>query len=121
MKLSFARVTLGVTLIAALLTFAQVTQAHECTVSDAAGRYGCTSTGTIVNPPIGPFTAIGHVRFTETETLSGAQTTSIAGNLVDEILQGTFTVNPDCTGSATVYIYHGSTLARTSRISIVWN
>ncbi len=89
MKLSFARVTLGVTLVAALLTFAQVTQAHECAVSDAAGRYGCTSTGTMVNPPIGPFTAIGHVRFTETETLSGAQTTSIAGNLVDEILQGT--------------------------------
>ena len=104
-----------------MLGVTQTPLAHECTVVDAAGRYGYTSTGTIVNPPVGPFTAVGQVTFTETGTLSGTQTTSIAGNLVEEILQGTFTVNPDCTGSGTVHVYHGTVLARTSPVNFVWD
>jgi hypothetical protein len=62
-----------------------------------------------------------HVTFTDSGTLSGVQTASIAGSLVDETIEGTFTVNPDCTGSGTVNVFHGSTLARTSRINIVWD
>jgi hypothetical protein len=104
-----------------LLGLAYAVPAHECTVADAAGRYGHTSTGTIVNPAVGPFTAVGHVTFTELGTLSGAQTTSIAGNLVEETFQGTYSVNPDCTGSATVYVYHGATLVRTSKLNLVWD
>jgi hypothetical protein len=106
MKLAYARITLGLTFSATLLTLAQPAQAHECTLSGAAGSYGYTSTGAIVTPPVGPFTAVGHVTFTESGTFSGAQTTSIAGNLVEETVQGTFAVNPDCTVSATVYVYH---------------
>jgi hypothetical protein len=30
-------------------------------------------------------------------------------------------VNRDCTGSATVYVYHGATLARTSLLNLVWD
>jgi hypothetical protein len=108
-------------LCSALLGFAQLAQAQECTPSRVAGKYGYTSTGTIVAPPVGPFTAVGHVTFDESGTFSGAQTTSIAGNLVDEIVQGSFAVSPDCTGSATVYVYHGTTLARISRINLVWD
>jgi len=121
MKAHFAPITLGIILCPALLGFAQAAQAHDCTVSDAAGRYGFTSSGSIVTPPVGPFTAVGHVTLTEFGTFTGAQTTSIAGNLVAETIQGTFTVNPDCTGSATVYVYHGTTLARTSMINVVWD
>jgi hypothetical protein len=113
--------TLGIILSSALCAVGQPVQAHECTVSDAAGRYGYTSSGTIVNPAVGPFTAVGHTTLTESGTLSGAQTTSIAGNLVEEAVQGTFAVNPDCTGSATVHVYHGATLARTSVINLVWD
>ena len=104
-----------------LLGCLQIAQAHECTVSNAAGRYGYTSSGTIVNPAVGPFTAVGHTTLTESGTFSGAQTTSIAGNVVDETIQGTFNVNADCTGSATVNVYHGTTLARTSVINLVWD
>src|SRR5215475_5588658 len=120
MKLTPVR-TFASTLGLALLTSAHLVAAHECTVSDAAGTYGHTSTGTIVSPAIGPFTAVGHATFTESGTLSGAQTTSIAGNLLEDSFQGNFTVNPDCTGSAIVYVYHGSTLARTSHLSLVWD
>ena len=121
MKTFFSPTALSLVASVALLSVASAVQAHGCTVSDAAGRYGYTSTGTIVNPSVGPFTAVGYITFTETETLSGAQTASIAGNLVEETFQGTFTVNPDCTGSATVQVYHGMTLARTSVIHLVWD
>ena len=104
-----------------LLTSAHLVAAHECTLSDAAGRYGYTNSGLIVTPPVGPFTAVGHATLTESGTFTGAQTTSIAGNHFEETIQGTFTVNPDCTGSATVNVYHGTTLARTSLINIVWD
>lgn len=106
---------------AALIGFVHVAHAHECAVANVAGRYGYTSSGTIVNPAVGPFTAVGHTTLTESGTFSGAQTTSIAGNAVEETIQGTFTVNPDCTGSATVHVYHGTTLARTSVINLVWD
>src|SRR5215813_6000393 len=100
---------------------AQLAQAHECTVSNAAGRYGYTSTGTIVNPALGPFTTVGHVTLTEAGTFTGAQTTSIAGNLVEETVQGTFTVGSDCAGTVTVHVFHGTTLARTSLLHMVWD
>src|SRR4029077_17503461 len=107
--------------LTAIIGSTQLAQAHECTVSDAAGRYGYTSTGAIVNPAIGPFTAVGHVKLTETGTFTGAQTTSIAGNLVEETVQGTYTISPDCTGAATVHVFHGTTLARTSVINLIWD
>ena len=121
MKLTFAQITQGLLLCFAPLGFAQLLQAHECTVAGAAGSYGYTSSGTIVNPAVGPFTAVGHATFTVYGTLTGAQTTSIAGNHVDETVQGTFTVNPDCSGTLTVFVYHGSTLARTSKLNMVWD
>lgn len=113
--------TLEILLGALLCTTSLGAQAHQCTASEAAGTYGYTSSGTIVSPPVGPFTAVGEVTFTETGMMSGAQTTSIAGNLVAETVDGSFTINPDCTGSATVHIYHGGVLARTSVINLVWD
>ena len=121
MKAFFPSITLGIIVSTVFVGVAQVVQAHECTLSDAAGRYGYTNSGTIVTPPVGPFTAVGHVTLTETGTFTGAQTTSIAGNLFEETIQGTYAVNRDCTGSATVYVYHGATLARTSLLNLVWD
>src|SRR5215831_16607474 len=83
----------------ALLSLAAAVQAHACTLSGVAGRYGYTSNGSIVAPPVGPFTAVGYVTLGDSGTFTGAQTTSIAGNLVEETTQGTYTVNADCTGS----------------------
>jgi hypothetical protein len=113
--------TLRILLASTALGLASQALAHECSLSNVAGKYGHTSTGTIVSPAIGPFTAVGHVEFTETGTMSGAQTTSIAGNLVDETFQGTYSVNANCTGTSTVYVYHGATLARVSHINLVWD
>ena len=123
MKSTIVHLLPGSLVASVLLVLAPLTQAyaHECTVSDAAGRYGYTNSGTIVTPPVGPFTAVGHVTLSENGTFSGAQSTSIAGNHFEETIQGTYLVNPDCTGSAIVYVYHGTTLARTSLLDMVWD
>jgi hypothetical protein len=121
MKRNLARTTLRIILVAAIVSLAPMAQAHGCTMSDVAGKYGYTSSGTIVAPPVGAFTAVGHVTFTTTGTFSGAQTTSIAGNFFDETVSGTYTVNSDCTGTAVVNVYHGTTLARTTNLNLVWD
>jgi len=121
MNATHATTGLAAVLTIGLFGIVQSAQAQQCTLADAAGRFGYTSNGSFVTPPVGAFTAVGHVTFTEAGTFTGAQTTSVAGNLVDETVQGTYTVNADCTGSATVYVYHGSVLARVSHINLVWD
>jgi hypothetical protein len=105
----------------ALLGLGAAAQARECTLEGVAGRYGYTSSGTIISPPVGVFLAVGHATFTEGGTFSGTQTTSFGGFIVEETIDATYTVNPDCTGTAVVRIYHGSTLARTTNLNIVWD
>ena len=108
-------------LAAGFLPEAASAHSLSCSLAGVAGSYGYTSSGTIVTPPVGPFAAVGHVTFTESGTFSGAQTTSIAGNLVEETVTGTYTVNPDCTGTAVVNVFHGSTLARTTNLHLVFD
>jgi len=96
------------------------TYAHSCTLNNVSGAYGYTSSGTVVSPAIGPFAAVGRVTFSASGTFSGAQTTSIGGTLVEETVSGTFTVNSDCTATATVNVYHGTTLARTTNLNLVF-
>jgi len=121
MKRNMAPTTFGIILYAMLFALAPAANAHGCSMSDVVGNYGYTSSGTIVTPPVGAFATVGHVTFGATGTLSGAQTTSIAGNFFDETVSGTYSVNSDCTGIATVNIYHGTTLARTTNLNLVWD
>ena len=127
MKSHIAHTALGIIVCSMLLGIAQTaqaqgqSQAHACTMSGVAGNYGYTSGGTIVSPPVGPFTAVGRITLTDSGTISGAQTTSIAGNFFEETVEGSFTVSSDCTGSMTAYVYHGSTLVRTTLLHLVWD
>ena len=116
-----ARRVISCSILVALAGLAQAAQAGECSLPGVSGKYGYTSGGSIVSPPVGAFAAVGHVTLTRTGTFTGAQTTTVAGNLFDETINGTFEVNRDCTGSATVYVYRGTTLVRTSAINIVWD
>jgi len=120
MKQKMARTALGIILFATLVALSPAVKANGCSMSDVAGNYGYTSSGTIVTPPVGAFATVGHVTFGPTGTLTGSQTTSIAGNFFNETVSGTYSVNPDCTGTATVNIYHGATLARTTNLNLVW-
>src|ERR1700757_4192413 len=120
MNRTIAQVATGFSFCALLAGLVAGAEANPGSVAGGAGTDGYTSNGAIVPPPIGPFVAVGTVTFAKSGTLSGAQVTSIAGNFFDETIQGPFTVNPDCTGSATVSVYHGTTLARVTNLQIVW-
>jgi hypothetical protein len=120
-KMSLARAAIGALLLATLVSIAPTARAHGCSMFDVAGAYAYTSSGTIVTPAVGAFATVGHVTFSASGSISGAQTTSIAGNFFDETVSGTYSVNPDCTGTATVNIYHGTTLARSTNLNLVWD
>ena len=121
MKPKAMPIALAMVLCTTLAGFARTAAAHECSLADVAGKYGYTTVGSIVTPAVGPFAAVGHATLTEAGTFSGGQTTSVAGNFYTETVEGTYTVNRDCTGTATVYVYRGSTLARTSYLNLVWD
>jgi hypothetical protein len=112
---------IAVSSFAAFAGLSHAASARECSLVGVAGPYGYTSTGSIVTPAVGPFAAAGSVTLTRNGTFSGEQTASIAGNAVAETFNGTYTVNSDCTGSATAYVYHGTTLARTTVFNVVWD
>jgi hypothetical protein len=107
--------------ISTLASLAPVANAHSCSAENVAGTYAYTSSGTIVNPAVGPFAAVGNITFAGSGSLTGAQTTSIAGDFFDETISGSFSVNSDCTATATVNVYHGTTLARATNLNIVFD
>src|SRR5262245_55472403 len=93
--------TLALLSCSALVALAQPAQAKpQCTMSNVAGDYGYTSTGSVVSPPVGPFAAVGRVTITGAGTFTGEQTTNVGGNVADETITGTYAVDPDCTGTA---------------------
>jgi len=121
MNRTIAQVAVGLAACGLFTALVPAAEASNCSSANIAGTYGYTSNGSIVTPPFGPFVAVGVVTFDKSGTLSGAQVTSIAGNFFDETIEGPFTVNPDCTGSAVVSVYHGTTLARVTNLHIVWD
>jgi len=121
MDRTIAQVAAGFAFCALFAGIVAAAEAGQCSLANIAGTYGYTSNGSIVTPPVGPFVAVGVVTFAKSGTLSGSQVTSIAGNFFDETIEGPFTVNTDCTGSAVVSVYHGTTLARVTNLQIVWD
>ena len=111
-------ITLGTLLAAVLASTAPPAQARSCSLERVAGDYGYTISGNILT--LGPAAAVGHVTLEASGTLSGAQTSSFNGLIVDETLSGTYTVNSDCTGTATINVFHSGVLVRTSNLNTVY-
>ena len=119
MKRTIHFMLFGAIFLAVLVGLAPAAQARSCSLQGVAGSYGYTTTGTI--PTLGAVAGVGHVTLDSAGNLSGAQTVSFNGAIVPETLSGTYTVNADCTGTATVNVLHGGVLARTSNIAVVWD
>jgi hypothetical protein len=91
---------------------------EQCSLRSVAGDYGYTVTGTRL--PLGPAASVGTVSLDRQGNLSGTQTLSLNGTIVQgEVLTGTFTVNPDCTGSSTIVVTN-TPFPRTSHLDLVW-
>ena len=72
-----------------------------CSNSSLDGTYAYTGTGFIVTPAFaaGPFAEVGTQTFDGKGATSTTLTASQNGNIFQTTFTGTYTVNPDCTGT----------------------
>jgi hypothetical protein len=76
----------------------------ECTLAGAAGTYGFTTNGTVVG--IGPRASVGILTLDAAGNVrNGKATSSLNGSVTRETFSGTYTVNPDCTGTFSFDIF----------------
>jgi hypothetical protein len=109
MKRVIARATL-VAVFATVFALAIVSraQAQECSNVSLQGSFGYTSTGALL--PVyaqhfaGPFAEVGRQSFDGSGNTSASATLSANGNIQKVTIQGTYTVNPDCTGSMMLHV-----------------
>ena len=81
----------------------------KCTMIGRAGDYGFTWTGTMILPsgPV-PAAGVGASTFDAAGNMWGTQTTTINGSVSKRMVRGTYTVNPDCTGTLDTSSYDES-------------
>ena len=111
MKRTIAPATLVIVLatvfVLGILPRAQAGERKECSDASLQGSFGFTSTGTLLAlpPPLaGPFAEIGRQTFDGRGNTHATATLSANGNILSVTAQGTYVVNPDCTGSLTLYV-----------------
>lgn len=85
----------------------QSDKVKECSDATLRGSFGYTSTGTLleafVPPPYaGPFAEVGRQTFDGKGKTDATATLSANGNIMKVTIEGTYKVNPDCTGSMTL-------------------
>jgi hypothetical protein len=81
----------------------------ECSNATLRGSFGYTGTGTLLDsyvpPPFaGPFAEVGRQTFDGNGNTDATATLSANGNIVKVTIEGTYTVNPDCTGTLTLNV-----------------
>ena len=87
----------------------QSSKAKECSKATLSGSFGYSSTGTLLDsyvpaPYAGPFGEVGRQTFDGKGNTSAIAVTSSNGNIAPVTIEGTYTVNVDCTGSMTLNV-----------------
>lgn len=81
-----------------------------CTLASLQGRFGYTSTGTLLPsavpaPFAGPFAEVGVQNFDGRGNTKATATIDSNGSIArNAAITGTYAVKPDCTGSMTLYV-----------------
>lgn len=122
MKRGALRTLFTLTLLLGLAAAAAAQDNPWCSTARVAGVWGYTKTGTLYLPngTAAPFGSVGTFTLDADGYATGTQLASVAGNIAGGELDGTFTIEPDCTGSMTVGVYDPSgNLLRTISMSIV--
>jgi hypothetical protein len=90
------------------LTMAPMAKAEPkgCSAATLKGTFSQKGTGVIIAPAAlaGPMANVGTLTFDGNGNVTGAVVNSLNGNIVPATETGTYTVNPDCTGTYTVQI-----------------
>jgi hypothetical protein len=98
----------GIVLALGTVSRAQAGERGGCSKATLRGSFGFTSTGTLLAlpPPFaGPFAEVGRQTFDGKGNTDATATASANGNIAQLTLQGTYVVNPDCTGSMTLFVF----------------
>ena len=97
--------------------------ANSCSQASGAGRWAFTATGSVILPTGAsvPVTQVGTFTEDRQGNVSGNQTRSLAGSVGKETFAGIASVNPDCTGSATLAVYDETSgaLVRTTSVNFI--
>jgi hypothetical protein len=77
-----------------------------CSNAILRGTFAYTSTGSIATPPVvaGPFVEVGTQTFDGQGVTTATATLSQNGNILTVNITGTYTLNPDCTGTFTLQV-----------------
>ena len=85
-------------------------QAGGCSNATLQGSFGYTSVGNLLDPNVypppfaGPFAEVGRQTFDGRGNTAAAGNVSANGNPQAVTITGWYTVNPDCTGTMTLYV-----------------
>ena len=110
MKRSIARTFTMAAVTALALAISPTAKADDndkgCSNATLQGTFAYTSTGFITAPPAfaGPFAETGTQIFDGKGGTTAAVTLSQNGNILPVTITGTYTVNPDCTGTFTLQV-----------------
>jgi hypothetical protein len=107
MKSNNARIFAAVIAIGTIASLVAPVHANAaCSMLASAGNWSMTDNGTVVG--IGPRIAVGVFKLDGRGNLTdGVAASSLNGSVASETFSGTYTLNPDCSGSASAKIYSG--------------
>lgn len=122
MKHQIARTVPFMALLLSLAVVAPAQADPSCSAARVSGDWGYTKTGILFLPTGAavPFATIGKLTLEANGDLFGMNNGSVNGAVSTDVLQGSFQVNADCTGSMTVDVYDQfGTLLRTIGMALV--
>ena len=93
---------------------------RHCTIGSVVGDWAYSYSGTIILPsgPI-PVATVGRFSAKGDGTFSGPQTRTVAGDVADETITGTYSLKSDCTETYAVSVFEGGALVRTATLAVV--
>jgi hypothetical protein len=101
MYLSVRRFTWLTAVVCALSSFATSQAARQCSDNDMAGGYGFSFHGTNLDLKVS-FVMVGRFETDGKGNIKGTESDSVNGRTTRGPFNGTYTINPNCTGSATL-------------------
>lgn len=124
MKPTIALTTLAIVVSIALLAAlaSPAYAAATCSTATVAGNWAFTLNGVLILPT-GAVPIAGIIRGTAdlNGNVVGTEARNVGGGYGDETLTGSWTINADCTGTATVNAYKSGELVRTGVLTIVFD
>src|SRR5215471_11228332 len=122
MRKSVLAIVMGALVATVLLGFVSPAEAQQCSEERSAGYYAFTLTGVVILPtgPV-PIAGVGTATLDSTGKVTGTESRSVGGDFADETLTGTYTVNSNCAGTATLQFYESGQLVRTSILSLIFD